>query len=205
MYIIETGLTYIVNFVMKNSKSLILFLQVLSTLFSTLAQVLMFYMFWLTIRMWTLGFGFDFVSASVGFFLGYGLILYTLLVRGAKLKRFGTFSMSMLTVISLLFISNKLYKMIIDLGSDANVVMNYLIIILIIIFVIYFVARLLDFGTSKLVSGLFKTDDEQFELVKASTHYSKAGVELYESYTYVLKGFDPYNTSFTQIINTKKD
>ena len=190
---------------MKNSKSLILFLQVLSTLFSTLAQILMFYMFWLTIRMWTLGFGFDFVSASVGFFLGYGLILYTLLVRGAKLKRFGTFSMSILTVISLLFISNKLYKMIIDLGSDANVVMNYLFILLIIIFVIYFVARLLEFGISKLVSALFKTDDEQFELVKASTHYSKAGVELYESYIYVLKGFDPYNTSFTQIINTKKD
>ena len=189
---------------MKNSKSLILFLQVLSTLFSTLAQILMFYMFWLTIRMWTLGFGFDFVSASVGFFLGYGLILYTLLVRGAKLKRFGTFSMSILTVISLLFISNKLYKMIIDLGSYANVVMNYLIVLLIIIFVIYFVARLLDFGISKLVSALFKTDDEQFELVKASTHYSKAGVELYESYIYVLKGFDLYNTSFTQIINTKK-
>lgn len=190
---------------MKNSKSLILFLQVLSTLFSTLAQILMFYMFWLTIRMWTLGFGFDFVSASVGFFLGYGLILYTLLVRGAKLKRFGTFSMSILTVISLLLISNKLYKMIIDLGSDANVVMNYLIFLLIIIFFIYFVARLLDFGISKLVLALFKTDDEQFELIKASTHYSKAGVELYESYIYVLKGFDLYNTSFTQIINTKKD
>lgn len=190
---------------MKNNKFLILFLQVLSTLFSTLAQILMFYMFWLTIRMWTLGFSFDFVSASVGFFLGYGLILYTLLVRGAKLKRFGTFSMSILTVISLLLISNKLYKMIIDLGSDSNVVMNYLFVVLILVFVIYFVNKLIDFGTSKLVLGLFKTDDEQFELVKASTHYSKAGVELYESYTYVLKGFDPYNTSLTQTIVTKKD
>ena len=190
---------------MKNSKSLILFLQVLSTLFSTLVQILMFYMFWLTIRIWTLVFGFDFVSASIGFFIGYGLILYSLLVRGIKSKRFGTFSMSMLTIISLLLISNKLYKMIIDLGSDSNVVMNHFIVILICIFIIYLVNKLLDFGTSKLVSGLFKTDDEQFELIKASTHYSKAGVELYESYIYVLKGFDPYNTSFTQIINAKKD
>ena len=190
---------------MKANKSLILLLQVVSTLFSTLAQILMFYMFWLTIRMWTLGFGFDFVSASVGFFLGYGLILYTLLVRGAKLKRFGTFSMSILTVISLLFISNKLYKMIIDLGSDANVVMNHWIVVLVCIVIVYLVNKLIEFSTSRLVSALFKTDDEQFELVKASTHYSKAGVELYESYIYVLKGFDPYNTSFTQIINTKKD
>ena len=190
---------------MKNSKSLILFLQVLSTLFSTLAQILMFYMFWLTIRIWTLVFGFDFVSASIGFFIGYGLILYSLLVRGIKSKRFGTFSMSMLTIISLLLISNKLYKMIIDLGSDSNVVMNYFIVILICIFIIYLFNKLFDFGTSKLVSVLFKTDDEQFELVKASTHYSKSGVELYESYIYVFKGFDPYNTSFTQIINTKKD
>lgn len=190
---------------MKNSKSLILFLQVLSTLLSTLLQILMFYMFWLIIRMWTLAFGFDFVSASVGFFLGYGLILYTLLVRGAKLKRFGTFSMSILTVISLLFISNKLYKMIIDLGSDANIIMNYLFVDLIILFVSYFVIRLFDFVINKFVLSLFKTNEEQFELVKASTHYSKAGVELYESYIYVLKGFDPYNTSFTQIINTKKD
>lgn len=190
---------------MKNSKFLILFFQVLSTLFSTLAQILMFYMFWLTIRMWTLGFSFDFVSASVGFFLGYGLILYSLLVRGAKLKRFGTFSMSILTVISLLLISNKLYKMIIDLGSDSNVVMNYLFVVLILVFVIYFFNKLIDFGTSKLVSGLFKTDEEQFELVKASTHYSKDGEELYESYIYELKGFNPYNTSLTQTIDTKKD
>lgn len=190
---------------MKNSKSLILFLQLLSTLFSTLAQILMFYMFWLTIRIWTLGFGFDFVSASIGFFIGYGLILYSLLVRSIKSKRFGTFLMSMLTISSLLLISNKFYKMIIDLGSDSNVVMNHFIFILICIFVIYLVNKLLDFGTSKLVSSLFKTDDEQFELVKAFTHYSKAGIELYESYTYVLKGFDPYNTSLTQTIVTKKD
>ena len=183
---------------MKNSKFLILFFQVLSTLFSTLAQILMFYMFWLTIRMWTLGFSFD-------FFLGYGLILYSLLVRGAKLKRFGTFSMSILTVISLLLISNKLYKMIIDLGSDSNVVMNYLFVVLILVFVIYFLNKLIDFGTSKLVSGLFKIDEEQFELVKASTHYSKDGEELYESYIYELKGFNPYNTSLTQTIDTKKD
>lgn len=205
MYILKKGLTYIVNFIMKNSKILILFLQVLSTLLSTLLQILMFYMFWLIIRMWTLAFGFDFVSASVGFFLGYGLILYSLLVRGFKLKRFGTFSMSLLTTISLLFISNDLYKIIIDLGSDANIIMNYLFVDLIILFVSYFVIRLFNFVINKFVLSLFKTNEEQFELVKASTHYSKAGVELYESYIYVLKGFDPYNTSFTQIINTKKD
>ena len=190
---------------MKNNKFLILFFQVLSTLFSTLAQILMFYMFWLTIRMWTLGFGFDFVSASIGFFIGYGLILYSLLVRSIKSKRFGTFTMSMLTIIFLLLVSNKLYKMIIDLGSDANVVMNHWIVVLVCIVIVYLVNKLIEFSTSRLVSALFKTDDEQFELVKASTHYSKAGVELYESYIYVLKGFDPYNTSFTQIINTKKD
>ena len=123
---------------MKNNKFLIIFLQVLTTLFSTLVQIFTFYMFWLLIRMWSLGFGFDFVSASVGFFLGYGLILYSLLVRGIKLKRFGTFLMSILTIICLLLSSNKLYKMIIDLGSDANVVMNYLFSILIFIVVIYF-------------------------------------------------------------------
>ena len=166
----------------------------------------MFYMFWVTIRMWTLAFNFDFVSASIGFFFGYGLILYSLLVRGVKSKRFSTFMMSMLTIIFLLLTTNKLYKMIIDLGSDANAVMNYLIVVLIIIFVIYFVARLLEFGISKLVSALFKTDDEQFELVKASTHYSKDGEELYESYTYELKGFNPYNTSLSHnILNQKID
>ena len=103
---------------MKNNKFLIIFLQVLTTLFSTLVQIFTFYMFWLLIRMWSLGFGFDFVSASMGFFLGYGLILYSLLVKGVKLKRFGTFLMSILTIICLLLSSNKLYKMIIDLGSD---------------------------------------------------------------------------------------
>lgn len=190
---------------MKNNKFLILFLQVLSTLLSTLLQILMFYMFWLTIRMWALAFGFDFVSASVGFFLGYGLILYSLLVRGFKLKRFSTFSMSLLTIIFLLLISNDLYKIIIDLGSDANIIMNYLFVDLIILFVSYFVIRLFDFVISKLVSSLFKTNEEQFELVKASTHYSKNGEELYESYTYELKGFNPYNISLTQTIDTKKD
>lgn len=183
---------------MKNNKFLILFFQVLSTLFSTLAQILMFYMFWLTIRMWTLGFSFDFVSASVGFFLGYGLILYTMLVRGAKLKRFGTFSMSLLTIISLLLISNKFYKMIIDLGSDSNVVMNYLFVVLILVFVIYFVNKLLDYFVMRLISSLFETNEEQFEIVTASTHYSKDGEELYESYKYELKGFNPYNISLTQ-------
>ena len=190
---------------MKANKSLILLLQVLSTLFSTIAQILMFYMFWVTIKMWTLGFNFDFVSASVGFFIGYGLILYSLLVRGIKSKRFGMFTMSMLTIIFLLLGSNKFYKMIIDLGSDANIVMNHWIFVLVFIVIVYLVNKLIEFSTSRLVSALFKTDDEQFELIKASTHYSKAGEELYESYIYVLKGFDPYNTSFTQIINTKKD
>ena len=147
--------------------------------------------------MWSLGFGFDFVSASVGFCLGYGLILYSLLVRGIKLKRFGTFLMSILTIICLLLSSNKLYKMIIDLGSDANVVMNYLFSILIFIVVIYFVIKLLDYGVSRLASALFKTDSEQFELTKASTHYSNNGVELYKSYTYSLKGFNPYNMYLT--------
>ena len=183
---------------MKNNKFLILFFQVLSTLFSTLAQILMFYMFWLTIRMWTLGFGFDFVSASVGFFLGQGLILYTMLVRGVKLKRFGTFSMSLLTIISLLLISNKFYKMIIDLGSDSNVVMNYLFVVLILVFVIYFVNKLLDYFVMRLISSLFETNEEQFEIVTASTHYSKDGEELYESYKYELKGFNPYNISLIQ-------
>ena len=183
---------------MKNSKFLILFFQVLSTLFSTLAQILMFYMFWLTIRMWTLGFSFDFVSASVGFFIGYGLILYSLLVRSVKSKRFGMFSMSLLTIISLLLISNKFYKMIIDLGSDANVVMNYLIVVLIIICVIYFVNKLLDYIVMRLISSFFETNEEQFEIVTASTHYSKDGEELYESYKYELKGFNPYNISLTQ-------
>lgn len=150
-------------------------------------------MFWLTIRLWSLGFGFDFVAASVGFFLGYGLILYSLLVRGVILKRFGTFLMSILTIICLLLSSNKLYKMIIDLGSDANIVMNYLFSILIFIVVIYFVTKLLDYVVSRLASALFETDSEQFELTKVSTHYSKNGVELYKSYTYSLKGFNPYN------------
>lgn len=195
---------------MKNSKFLILFLQVLSTLFSTLVQILVFYMFWLIIRMWALAFGFDFVSASVGFFLGYGLILYSLLVRGVRFKRFGTFSMTMLTIIILLFISNKLYKMIIDLGSDVNVLMNYLIVFLIILFISYFIIRLIDFVVMKLVSSLLEINEEQFELVKASTHYSKDGEELYESYTYELKGFNPYNTSLShnilsQNIDEKKD
>ena len=195
---------------MKNSKFLILFLQVLSTLFSTLVQILVFYMFWLIIRMWALAFGFDFVSASVGFFLGYGLILYSLLVRGVRFKCFGTFSMTMLTIIILLFISNKLYKMIIDLGSDVNVLMNYLIVFLIILFISYFIIRLIDFVVMKLVSSLLETNEEQFELVKASTHYSKDGEELYESYTYELKGFNPYNTSLShnilsQKIDEKKD
>ena len=183
---------------MKNNKFLIIFLQVLTTLFSTLVQVFTFYMFWLTIRMWSLGFGFDFVSASVGFFLGYGLILYSLLVRGVKLKRFGTFLMSILTIICLLLSSNKLYKMIIDLGSDANIVMNYLFSILIFIVVIYFVTKLLDYVVARLASALFETDSEQFELSKVSTHYSKSGVELYKSYTYSLKGFNPYNMYLTQ-------
>lgn len=162
-------------------------------------------MFWLTIRMWSLAFGFDFVSASVGFFLGFGLILYSLLVRGVKFKHFGTFSMSMLTIICLLFISNDLYKLIIDLGSDINIIMNYLIIDFIILVISYVVIKLFDFGINKLVSSLFKTNEEQFEPVKASTHYSKDGDELYESYTYVLKGFNPYNTGFTQTVDTKKD
>ena len=183
---------------MKNNKFLIIFLQVLTTLFSTLVQIFTFYMFWLTIRMWSLGFGFDFVSASVGFFLGYGLILYSLLVRGVKLKRFGTFLMSILTIICLLLSSNKLYKMIIDLGSDANIVMNYLFSILIFIVVIYFVTKLLDYVVARLASALFETDSEQFELSKVSTHYSKSGVELYKSYTYSLKGFNPYNMYLTQ-------
>lgn len=169
----------------------------LTTLFSTVVQIFIFYMFWLTIRMWSLGFGFDFVSASVGFCLGYGLILYSLLVRGIKLKRFGTFLMSILTIICLLLSSNKLYKMIIDLGSDANVVMNYLFSILIFIVVIYFVIKLLDYGVTRLASALFKTDSEQFELTKVSTHYSNNGVELYKSYTYSLKGFNPYNMYLT--------
>ena len=162
-------------------------------------------MFWVTIRMWTLAFNFDFVSASVGFFIGYGLILYSLLVRGVKSKRFSTFTMSMSTIIFLLLGSNKLYKMIIDLGSDSNVVMNYLFVILICSLAVYFVNRLIDLVTMRLVSALFKADDEEFELIRASTHYSKDGVELYESYIYVLKGFDPYNTSLTQMIDTKKD
>ena len=157
----------------------------------------MFYMFWVTIRMWTLAFNFDFVSVSVGFFLGYGLILYSLLVRGVKLKRFSTFMMSMSTIIFLLLGFNKLYKMIIDLGSDANVVMNYLFVILICSLVIYFVNRLIDSVTMRLVSSLFKTDEEQFELTKVSTHYSNNGVELYKSYTYSLKGFNPYNMYLT--------
>lgn len=182
---------------MKNNKFLIIFLQVLTTLFSTVVQIFIFYMFWLTIRMWSLGFGFDFVSASVGFCLGYGLILYSLLVRGIKLKRFGTFLMSILTIICLLLSSNKLYKMIIDLGSDANVVMNYLFSILIFIVVIYFVIKLLDYGVTRLASALFETDSEQFELTKVSTHYSNNGVELYKSYTYSLKGFNPYNMYLT--------
>lgn len=182
---------------MKNNKFLIIFLQVLTTLFSTVVQIFIFYMFWLTIRMWSLGFGFDFVSASVGFCLGYGLILYSLLVRGIKLKRFGTFLMSILTIICLLLSSNKLYKMIIDLGSDANVVMNYLFSILIFIVIIYFVIKLLDYGVTRLASALFKTDSEQFELTKVSTHYSNNGVELYKSYTYSLKGFNPYNMYLT--------
>lgn len=182
---------------MKNNKFLIIFLQVLTTLFSTFVQIFTFYMFWLTIRMWSLGFGFDFVSASVGFFLGYGLILYSLLVRGVKLKRFGTFLMSILTIICLLLSSNKLYKMIIDLGSDVNIVMNYLFSILIFIIVIYFVTKLLDYVVSRLASALFETDSEQFELIKVSTHYSNNGVELYKSYTYSLKGFNPYNMYLT--------
>lgn len=182
---------------MKNNKFLIIFLQVLTTLFSTVVQIFIFYMFWLTIRMWSLGFGFDFVSSSVGFCLGYGLILYSLLVRGIKLKRFGTFLMSILTIICLLLSFNKLYKMIIDLGSDANVVMNYLFSILIFIIVIYFVIKLLDYGVTRLASALFKTDSEQFELTKVSTHYSNNGVELYKSYTYSLKGFNPYNMYLT--------
>lgn len=183
---------------MKNNKFLIIFLQVLTTLFSTLVQIFTFYMFWLLIRMWSLGFGFDFVSASMGFFLGYGLILYSLLVKGVKLKRFGTFLMSILTIICLLLSSNKLYKMIIDLGSDVNMVMNYLFSILIFIVVIYFVTKLLDYGVSRFSSALFETDSEQFELIKVSTHYSNSGVELYKSYTYSLKGFNPYNMYLTQ-------
>lgn len=183
---------------MKNNKFLIIFLQVLTTLFSTLVQIFTFYMFWLLIRMWSLGFGFDFVSASMGFFLGYGLILYSLLVKGVKLKRFGTFLMSILTIICLLLSSNKLYKMIIDLGSDVNMVMNYLFSILIFIVVIYFVIKLLDYGVSRFSSALFETDSEQFELIKVSTHYSNSGVELYKSYTYSLKGFNPYNMYLTQ-------
>lgn len=183
---------------MKNNKFLIIFLQVLTTLFSTLVQIFTFYMFWLLIRMWSLGFGFDFVSASMGFFLGYGLILYSLLVKGVKLKRFGTFLMSILTIICLLLSSNKLYKMIIDLGSDINMVMNYLFSILIFIVVIYFVTKLLDYGVSRFSSALFETDSEQFELIKVSTHYSNSGVELYKSYTYSLKGFNPYNMYLTQ-------
>lgn len=183
---------------MKNNKFLIIFLQVLTTLFSTLVQIFTFYMFWLLIRMWSLGFGFDFVSASMGFFLGYGLILYSLLVKGVKLKRFGTFLMSILTIICLLLSFNKLYKMIIDLGSDVNMVMNYLFSILIFIVVIYFVTKLLDYGVSRFSSALFETDSEQFELIKVSTHYSNSGVELYKSYTYSLKGFNPYNMYLTQ-------
>lgn len=183
---------------MKNNKFLIIFLQVLTTLFSTLVQIFTFYMFWLLIRMWSLGFGFDFVSASMGFFLGYGLILYSLLVKGVKLKRFGTFLMSILTIICLLLSSNKLYKMIIDLGSDVNMVMNYLFSILIFIVVIYFVTKLLDYGVSRFSSALFETDSEQFELIKVSTHYSNSGVELYKSYTYSLKGFNPYNMYLNQ-------
>lgn len=183
---------------MKNNKFLIIFLQVLTTLFSTLVQIFTFYMFWLLIRMWSLGFGFDFVSASMGFFLGYGLILYSLLVKGVKLKRFGTFLMSILTIICLLLSFNKLYKMIIDLGSDVNMVMNYLFSILIFIVVIYFITKLLDYGVSRFSSALFETDSEQFELIKVSTHYSNSGVELYKSYTYSLKGFNPYNMYLTQ-------
>lgn len=197
MYILKKGLTIIVNFIMKANKSLILLMQFLSTLFSTITQILMFYMFWVTIRMWTLAFNFDFVSASVGFFLGYGLILYSLLVRGVKSKRFSTFMMSMSTIIFLLLGFNKLYKMIIDLGSDANVVMNYLFVILICSLVIYFVNRLIDSVTMRLASALFKTDEEQFELTKVSTHYSNNGVESYKSYTYSLKGFNPYNMYLT--------
>lgn len=190
---------------MNSNKSLILFLEFLSNLLSIIFQVLIFYLFWLIIKIWTVSLNFDFTSATLGFLLGYVLILYNMLVKSLRLKRISSFSTALLTVIILMLTSSSLYKFIVDFASDTDKIMNHLLIVSVVIAVLYVIQKLFEFLIKRLVQSLFESNENEFELIRASTHYSKSGVELNESYFYVLKGFNPFSISYTEIIETKKD
>lgn len=161
--------------------------QLIRVLFGAIEEILSLYGFWVLIRWLCVEASFDFISATMGLFIGIMVYWVSSLKRHIQFKHFGSFLSIMMQVFAYLICGNILYQSIIDIGDETKSFQITLIWLFIIIFVIFIISKLVDFVVSKFLLKMFENYPDDFEMIQASTYYFIDGNESYESYRYKLK------------------
>lgn len=171
-------------------------LVLLRSIISGIIESLSLFVFWTLIRWLCLELKFDFISATLGLYIGIIVYWINIIKRSINLKKLGLLLSIMIQIFVYFLAGGFLYKQIINFGevsADYQMIIVKLIIVVVVIFII---AKVLDFVISRITNSLFDNHVDDFELIQASTIYNIHGQELHESYRYKLKTLNLFDIQY---------
>lgn len=175
-------------------RSLILnMVHFIRTLFSAATDITLFYTMWFVIKWICLNTDFEFISATVGFFIGVGMLVLNSVTRAIRYKYFGLLVSRMIVVFVFAVFGNTLYQKLAGIKTDMVTMRSYFIVLCVAIAVFTLIGRLLDRVVVSSISKVFEEHEDDFELVKDVTYYYMGGGIDSRSCVYRLKTMNVYN------------
>lgn len=166
---------------------------VIRTLFSALSDIVSLYMIWFVLRWLCLEMKFDFISATLGLFMGVILLILNALMRAIKFKYFGLMLSRLIIMFVFVIFGNNFYQMIVGVNTNSDSLMNMLIYLSIANLIIWFMVKLLDYIIRRILDHIFENNKDDFILSQKAVLYSDSGSGEYESFKYRLKSINVYN------------
>lgn len=164
---------------------------IIRTLFSALSDIIGLYMIWFVLRWLCLEMKFDFISATLGLFMGVILLILNALMRAIKFKYFGLMLSRLIIMFVFVVFGNNFYQMIVGVNTNSDSLMNMLIYLSITNLIIWFMVKLLDYIIRRILDYIFENNKDDFILSQKAVLYS--GSAEYELFKYRLKTMNVYN------------
>ena len=174
------------------------------TLIGALSDILVLYMIWFLVKWLSDDGKFDFISATMGLFVGFVMLILTGLMRAIKHHYFGLMLSNIIIIFIFVLFGNEMYQSIVDIGMSNESRIDVLIILSFSCFVFWIIGKILNIIISKLIGSIFERYEDDFEIISESINYHMGGGVMSESERYRLKTLNFYNIEIDKFIGVYK-
>lgn len=178
--------------------------HLIRTIVGALSDTLALYMMWFLVKWLSYEAKFDFISATMGLFIGFSLLIWTGFVRAIKHHYFGLMLSRVMIVFMFVLFGNEMYQSIVDIGTSTDANINVLMILSIGCIIFLIVGKILNVIVRKMIGSMFEHHEDDFDIISESTNYYMSGGVMSESERYRLKTFNFYNIEIEKSVVPEK-